>query len=74
MPIRTFLGERSFDSAAISTMSLAFDAICDEIGLVKNIEDPATSLVAKKIIEVARRGVRDPDLLRMMALNELGRD
>jgi len=55
-------------------MSLAFDAIGDEIGLVKNIEDPATSLIAEKIVEVAKRGVCDPDLLRNMTLNERGRD
>jgi hypothetical protein len=30
-------------------------------------------LVAEKIIEVAERGVRDPDLLRTMALIELDR-
>jgi hypothetical protein len=37
-------------------------------------EDPATRLVAEKIIEVAERGVRDGELLRTTALNELGRD
>jgi hypothetical protein len=45
---------------------------CDELGLVKSIHDPATSLLADKIIEVAQRGVHDPDLLRRTALNELG--
>jgi hypothetical protein len=74
VPIRVFLGERPFDAEAVTTMLLAFDALCDEIGLVKNIEDPATSLVAEKIIEVAQRGVRDPDLLQRMALSELGGD
>lgn len=54
-------------------MSLAFDCACDELGLVKTAEDPATGLVAEKIIEAAERGVRDPDLLRILALNELGR-
>ena len=73
VPIRAFLGQRAFDAGAITTMSLAFDTVCDQIGLVKDVEDPATSLVAEKIIEVALRGVRDPDLLQRMALNELGR-
>jgi hypothetical protein len=73
VPIRGFLAGRTFDVQAINTMSVAFDGACDELGLIKTTEDPATSLVAEKIIEVAQRGVRDPDLLRTMALNELGR-
>jgi len=32
------------------------------------------SLVAEKIIDITQRGIRDPDLLLTMALNELGRD
>lgn len=74
MPIRSFLAGRTFDAQAISTMSVAFDGACDEIGLVRTAEDPATRLVAEKIIEVAERGVRDAELLRTTALNELGRD
>jgi hypothetical protein len=73
VPIRSFLAGRTFDAQAISTMSVAFDGACDELGLVKTTQDPATSLVAEKIIEVAERGVRDPELLRTMALIELDR-
>jgi len=73
VPIRGFIAGRIFDAGAINEMSLAFDGACDELGLVKSVRDPATSLLAEKIIEVAQRGVHDPDLLRKMALNELGR-
>jgi hypothetical protein len=73
VPIKGFLAGRIFDAQAIGEMSLAFEGACDELGLIKTAQDPATSLVAEKIIEVAQRGVRDPDLLRTMALNELGR-
>jgi hypothetical protein len=73
VPIKGFLAGRIFDAGAINEMSLAFDGACHELGLVKSVQDPATSLVAEKIIEVAQRGVHDPDLLRTMALNELGR-
>jgi hypothetical protein len=71
--IRGFLAGRMFDAEAINEMSLAFDGACNELGLVNSAHDPATSLVAEKIIEVAQRGVHDPDLLRTMAINELGR-
>jgi hypothetical protein len=73
VPIRRFLDGRIFDAEAINEMSLAFDDACDELGLVNSAHDPATSIVAEKIIEVAQRGVHDPDQLRTMALNELGR-
>jgi hypothetical protein len=73
VPIRGFLAGRTFGAQAINEMSLAFDGACDELGLIKSAHDPATSLVAEKIIEVAARGVHDPELLRKMALNELGR-
>ena len=74
MPIRTFLGDRLFEAAVINAMWLAFDGVCDELKLVKTVDDAATKLVAETIIELAQRGVHDPDLLRTMALNELGRD
>jgi hypothetical protein len=70
--IRGFLAGRMFDAEAINEMSLAFDGACNELGLVNSAHDP-TSLVAEKIIESAQRGVHDPDLLRTMAINELGR-
>jgi hypothetical protein len=35
-------------------------------------QDPITELVAKKIIEVAQAGERNPDRLREKALIELG--
>ena len=73
MAIRGFLSGRIFDAEAINKLSLAFDGACDELGLVNSTQDPATSLVAEKIIEVAQRGVHDPELLQKMALNELGR-
>lgn len=36
-------------------------------------QDPFTEIVAKKIIEIAETGERDPDRLRERALEELGR-
>jgi hypothetical protein len=55
-------------------MTLAFNSVCDQLGLKSTTDDPATKLVAEKVIELAQRGVHDPDLLQTMTLNELGRD
>ena len=74
VPIRGFLSGRAFEPEASNTMALAFNAVCDQLGLRSTADDPAIKLVAEKVIELAQRGVHDPDLLRTMALNELGRD
>jgi hypothetical protein len=42
----------------------------DLLTLVRKLD----ALEGNKIIELAQRGVHDPDLLQTMALNELGRD
>lgn len=74
MPIRSFHGGRVFDPEAVTAMALAFDAVCDHLGLKSTSDDPVTKLIAQKIVEVAQRGVGDSDLLQAMALHELGPD
>jgi ABC-type branched-subunit amino acid transport system ATPase component len=49
-------------------MSLAFGDACDALGLRPTVKDPATSLVAEKVIELAIGGVHDPNALRTMTL------
>jgi len=44
-------------------MSAAFVAACDALHR-KVGDDPTTRLVAEKVIELAQRGIRDPDMLR----------
>jgi hypothetical protein len=34
-------------------------------------DDPARRVVAEKVINLAQRGIRDPDALRTMTLKEL---
>ena len=51
-------------------MSLALETVCGKFGM-KLIEDPATRVVALKIIELAQRGVRDAPTLSEMTLQEL---
>ena len=49
---------------AIEITSAAFVAACDALHL--KISDPAARFVAEKVIELAQRGIRDPDVLRTM--------
>ena len=69
MPITPFLTGRSFDQERIDLMSTAYMAVCEKLGLADR-SDPATLMVAEKVIELALRGVNDPDTLRRLALFE----
>ena len=70
MPVTRFLGGQDFDLEVIETMSAAFVAACDALHL--KIGDPAARFVAEKVIELAQRGIRDPDVLRTTTLKEFG--
>jgi hypothetical protein len=50
-------------------MSIALETVCEKLGLDLT-DDPATRLVASKIIELAQRGVRDARTLSEMALKD----
>jgi hypothetical protein len=67
MPITPFLAGRPFDQDAIDMMSAAFMAVCGKLGLADR-SDPATLIVAEKVVELAQRGISDVDTLRRMAL------
>jgi hypothetical protein len=71
MPIRPFLAGQPFDPETIDAMSRALKSVCEELGLISVVDDPATRAVAKNIIECAQRGIRDADTLRAIVLDEL---
>jgi hypothetical protein len=50
-------------------MSLALEIVCAKLNLTLS-DDPATRLVASKIIELAQRGVKDAGTLSAMTLKE----
>jgi len=71
MPITPYLAHQAFEPEIIETMSAAFVAACEALHL-KAGDDPATRFVAEKVMELAQRGIRDPDTLRTMTLKEFG--
>jgi hypothetical protein len=73
VPIRPFLAGQAFEPELIEAMSAAFVRTCEALRLTL-IDDPATRLVAKTIIELAERGVRDVEALAEMSLREFGID
>jgi hypothetical protein len=69
MPITPFLAGQAFDPEAIESMSAALVGACDALHL-KVGDEPATRFVAEKVIELAQRGIRDPNMLCKLTLNE----
>ena len=73
MPIRPFLDrDDAFGPEDIAPMSAAFEAALGKLGLVDR-SDPATTAVVKLIIEFAKAGLRDPEQLCALALQQLSR-
>ena len=62
MSIVPFLRNQGFDPEIVDNMSVAFDRVCGMMGLTTK-RDPATELVARKVIEYAQRGIRDTAIL-----------
>lgn len=73
MPIRPFLAGQVFEPELIEHMSAAFVSACNALRL-QMIDDAATRMVARTIIELAERGVRDAESLIALTLREFGLD
>jgi hypothetical protein len=62
MPLTPYLVEGVFDPPTIEAMTAAFAAARVALKLAER-DDPLTEIVARKIIEVAGTGERDPQRL-----------
>jgi hypothetical protein len=69
MPITPFLAGQAFEPEAIHNMSAAFVSVCERLRLADR-NDPMTETVARKIIELAQRGILDSETLRKRTLLE----
>jgi hypothetical protein len=66
-------GEGVFDQSAIHAMAAAFEACCRSLRLEDRI-DPITDIVARKVVEVAGTGERDPQRICGLVLLALSED
>ena len=73
MPIGHVLGNLTFEPADIEAMNRALDAACVALRLSKR-EASLRQIVARKIVECAGTGERDPQVLCRMAVSELQRE
>jgi hypothetical protein len=68
MPIRLFLEhDHAFGPDELAILTAAFEDALRHMGLVDR-NDPTTIMVAKRIIELAKQGERDPVKLRDWAM------
>lgn len=71
MPLTRLLEGGSFDPEHVALIASAYESCLRTIGL-RDRRDPMTELVAKKIIEIAQSGERDPDCMCDRAQRDLG--
>jgi hypothetical protein len=67
MPLSPYLKEGVFDPKAIEVMNTAFAAVCKSLQLSPR-DDPFTQAVARKIIEIAATGEREPQRMHDLVL------
>jgi hypothetical protein len=70
MPIQHAVNNTAFDPEAVKALTAVYDDVWAALGLVGRT-DPLTQRVAKKIMDYATRGERDPIQLRQIVLGEL---
>jgi hypothetical protein len=73
MPFQNTLGNLTFEPAALEAMDRALEAACVVLRLSKR-EESLRQIVARKVIECAVAGERDPAMLCKMAVAELQRE
>jgi hypothetical protein len=70
MPIDRVLKEAAFDPEEVQAIVAAYGMALARLGL-KDRSDPAAEMVAKKIVEIARDGERDPQRLSDLVVQSL---
>ena len=70
-PITPFLQGQAFDPETVQAMANALVMTCEALGL-SDRDDAMTQLVAEKIIELAKRGFKNPTALHLAAIKEFG--
>ena len=69
MPFSKYNAE--FNADLMESMRAAFYRVCDILQLSGDREDPLTEIVVDKIVELAKAGERDPEVLCIDVLAQL---
>ena len=70
MPIRSYLTEEAtFDADTTRDLGRAFEAACTALNVFNN-DEHGRRVIATRIIDLARRGMTDPDALTKRVIAE----
>jgi hypothetical protein len=70
MPITPFLRNQAFQPEMLGELSKAFELVCAMRG-VSSAAEPAAAEIARHIIVLAQRGIRDSNELARLVMGEL---
>lgn len=70
VPIRRFLTNTKLGQQEVERLELAYKLALRSLNLVDR-GDPLAESVARKVIEIGRMGVRDPEEISAVAIKEL---
>jgi len=70
LAIYRLLRDRAFDDNAVKAMTMAYESALQELGLADRA-DPLTEIIARKIIECAESGERNPQRLCELAVRSI---
>jgi hypothetical protein len=71
MTVHNLFRDSPFGPEEIAVLVAAYEPTLRALGLVQR-SDALTELVAKKIITIAQRGLRDPTVIAQRAVEEFG--
>jgi hypothetical protein len=69
--IYRLLEGHAFDPEAVAVMTTAYEDVCRALQLTDKRSDPITQVLAQKIIEVAKTGMRDAAEISKIVLKEM---
>ena len=67
MAIYRLLRRRVFEPEDLRLLGIVYEDVLKALGLV-NRKDPATELIAKRLVELAQAGERDPQCLKDLTI------
>ena len=71
MPLNRLLNDAAFGPEEVRVLNQAYDSALRALYLIDR-NDPITEIVARKVIELGRKGMTDPAEIANMAVKTLG--
>jgi hypothetical protein len=73
MPIRHFINGQRFDEETLRILGVTFELVCAALRSGPSDDDDVKQAIADKVIEFAKAGERNPDILCERVLEDIRR-